>query len=188
MLAGMYIVYIIVRCKMQPELAPPRQPKTRCPLREKLRLLKELILPGLVAFSVLGSLYLGWATPTEAAGVGVSARCSPCSHGTASSLAGVRHAIGRHDQGDRDAVLAVLRLVGADRRLHARRRHQADPGHDDGLPLGPIGIVIMIQIIWIILGCFIDWIGILLLTAPIFVPVAVEAGLRSRSGSAYCSA
>ena len=42
------------------------------PLREKIALLKELILPGLVAFSVLGSLYLGWATPTEAAGVGVA--------------------------------------------------------------------------------------------------------------------
>ena len=50
-----------------------RQPPSELaiPLREKLALLKELILPGLVAFSVLGSLYLGWATPTEAAGVGV---------------------------------------------------------------------------------------------------------------------
>ena len=36
-----------------------------------------------------------------------------------------------HDQGHGDALLAVLRLVGADRRLHAGRRHQADPGHDD---------------------------------------------------------
>jgi len=44
------------------------------------------------------------------------------------------------------------------------------------LPVGPIGVVIMIQIIWIVLGCFIDWIGILLLTAPIFVPVVVALG------------
>ncbi len=36
--------------------------------------------------------------------------------------------------------------------------------------------MILIQIIWIILGCFIDWIGILLLTAPIFVPVALALG------------
>ena len=73
MLAGMYIAYIIVRCKMQPELAPPASAEELAmPLREKLALLKELILPGLVAFSVLGSLYMGWATPTEAAGVGVA--------------------------------------------------------------------------------------------------------------------
>ena len=45
-----------------------------------------------------------------------------------------------------------------------------------GLPVGPLGVVILIQSIWIILGCFIDWIGILLLTAPIFVPVALALG------------
>lgn len=43
-------------------------------------------------------------------------------------------------------------------------------------PLGPIGVLALIQLIWIVLGCFIDWIGILLLTAPIFVPVAVNLG------------
>src|SRR2546422_5875719 len=45
-----------------------------------------------------------------------------------------------------------------------------------GLPVGPLGVVILIQIVWIILGCFIDWIGILLLTAPIFVPVVLALG------------
>ena len=39
------------------------------------------------------------------------------------------------------------------------------------LPLEPIYIIIMFQIIWIILGCFIDWIGILFLTAPISCPL-----------------
>jgi TRAP-type mannitol/chloroaromatic compound transport system permease large subunit len=45
-----------------------------------------------------------------------------------------------------------------------------------GSALGPIGVLLMIQAIWIVLGCFIDWIGILLLTAPIFVPVATKLG------------
>ena len=44
------------------------------------------------------------------------------------------------------------------------------------LPFGALGVVLLIQLIWIILGCFIDWIGILLLTAPIFVPVAEKLG------------
>ena len=44
------------------------------------------------------------------------------------------------------------------------------------LPLEPIYIIIMFQAIWIVLGCFIDWIGILLLTAPIFVPVVLALG------------
>ena len=45
-----------------------------------------------------------------------------------------------------------------------------------GLPIGKWGIFIVINLIWIMLGCVIDWIGILLLTAPIFVPVAVKLG------------
>jgi TRAP-type mannitol/chloroaromatic compound transport system permease large subunit len=44
------------------------------------------------------------------------------------------------------------------------------------LPLGPLGVIMLMQLVWIVLGCFIDWIGILLLTAPIFVPVAVKLG------------
>ena len=162
---------------LQPELAPPRDAtrSARCRSREKLAMLGELVAarrwwPS----SVLGSLYLGWATPTEAAGVGVVGALvamlveRPPDAGRAS-----RRRRRRHDQGHRDALLAVLRLVGADRRLHAGRRHQADPGHDDRrCRSAPIGVIIMIQVIWIVLGCFIDWIGILLLTAPIFVPVA----------------
>jgi TRAP-type mannitol/chloroaromatic compound transport system permease large subunit len=45
-----------------------------------------------------------------------------------------------------------------------------------GLPFGAMGVLLMIMLIWIVLGCFIDWIGILLLTAPIFVPVANKLG------------
>ncbi len=72
MLAAMYIAYIVIRCKLRPDFAPPASAEELAiSLRQKFALLKELILPGLVAFSVLGSLYLGWATPTEAAGVGV---------------------------------------------------------------------------------------------------------------------
>ncbi|TSA12192.1 MAG: TRAP transporter large permease subunit, partial [Betaproteobacteria bacterium] len=72
MLAGMYIAYIIVRCRLQPQLAPPASAEDLAiPLSQKFALLKDLLLPSAVAFGVLGSLYLGWATPTEAAGVGV---------------------------------------------------------------------------------------------------------------------
>ena len=44
------------------------------------------------------------------------------------------------------------------------------------LPVSPIGVIILILIIWTVLGMFIDWIGILLLTAPIFVPVVTKLG------------
>src|SRR4029079_1839257 len=177
MLAGMYIVYIIVRCKLQPELAPPASAEELGrPLAEKLALLKELILPGLVAFSVLGSLYMGWATPTEAAGVGVAGAVIAAAWNRKLSWAGVRGAVVATTRVTAmlywlffgsSALIGVYTLAGGTKLIQDTMT---------SLPLEPIYIIIMFQIIWIILGCFIDWIGILFLTAPIFVPIAEKLG------------
>ena len=139
-------------------------------------LLGELILPGLVAFSVLGSLYLGMATPTEAAGVGVVGAVLAMVVNGRLSWGAVRHAVEDTTKVTvmlywlffgSSALIGVYTLAGGTKLIQDTMT---------SLPVGPIGIIIMIQIIWIILGCFIDWIGILLLTAPIFVPVVVELG------------
>ena len=177
MLAAMYIAYIIVRCRQRPDFAPPAsEAELAISLREKVVLLKELILPGLVAFSVLGSLYLGWATPTEAAGVGVlGAVVAMWWNGkfgwdklrkAAEDTAKVTVMLYWLFFGS-SALIGVYTLAGGTKLIQDALA---------GLPVGPLGVVVLIQIVWIILGCFIDWIGILLLTAPIFVPVVLALG------------
>jgi len=177
MLAAMYIAYIIVRCQQRPDFAPPASAaELAIPLRAKVALLKELILPGLVAFSVLGSLYLGWATPTEAAGVGVlGAVVAMWWNGkfgwdklrsAAEDTAKVTVMLYWLFFGS-SALIGVYTLAGGTKLIQDALA---------GLPVGPLGVVILIQVVWIILGCFIDWIGILLLTAPIFVPVVLALG------------
>ncbi len=177
MLAAMYIAYIIVRCQQRPDFAPPASAaELAIPLRAKVALLKELILPGLVAFSVLGSLYLGWATPTEAAGVGVlGAVVAMWWNGkfgwdklrsAAEDTAKVTVMLYWLFFGS-SALIGVYTLAGGTKLIQDALA---------GLPVGPLGVVVLIQIVWIILGCFIDWIGILLLTAPIFVPVVLALG------------
>ena len=177
MLAAMYIAYIIVRCRQRPDFAPPASAaELAIPLREKVVLLKELILPGLVAFSVLGSLYLGWATPTEAAGVGVlGAVVAMWWNGkfgwdklrkAAEDTAKVTVMLYWLFFGS-SALIGVYTLAGGTKLIQDALA---------GLPVGPLGVVVLIQVVWIILGCFIDWIGILLLTAPIFVPVVLALG------------
>jgi tripartite ATP-independent transporter DctM subunit len=177
MLAAMYIAYIIIRCQQRPDFAPPAsEAELAIPLQEKVVLLKELILPGLVAFSVLGSLYLGWATPTEAAGVGVlGAVVAMWWNGkfgwdklrrAAEDTAKVTVMLYWLFFGS-SALIGVYTLAGGTKLIQDALA---------GLPVGPLGVVILIQIVWIILGCFIDWIGILLLTAPIFVPVVLALG------------
>ena len=177
LLAGSYCGYIIVRCWISPELAPPAPAEERNrPMREKVRLLGELAIPLLVALMVLGSLYLGIATPTEAAGVGVVGAFLAMVINRRLSLAAVRHAIEETTKVTvmlywlffgSSALIGVYTLAGGTRLIQDTMT---------SLPLEPIYIIIMFQIIWIILGCFIDWIGILFLTAPIFVPIAEKLG------------
>ena len=177
MLAGTYIAYIIVRCKLQPEIAPAATAEELAiPFSEKLALLRDLILPALVAFSVLGSLYLGWATPTEAAGVGVVGAMAAAAVNRRLSWANIKIAIADTTRVTAmlywlffgsSALIGVYTLAGGTRLIQDTMT---------GLPVGPIGVIIIIQLIWIVLGCFIDWIGILFLTAPIFVPVASALG------------
>ena len=177
LLAGLYIVYIIVRCHLQPEIAPAASAEElSITLGEKLALLKELVLPSLVAFSVLGSLYYGWATPTEAAGVGVLGAMLAAAVNRKLSWANLKIAV--RDTTNvtvmlywlffgSSALIGVYTLAGGTKLIQDTMT---------GLPVGPLGVLLIIQLIWVVLGCFIDWIGILLLTAPIFVPVATALG------------
>jgi len=177
MLAALYIAYIATRCHLQPEIAPLASAEERSiPLAEKLAMLKELGLPALVAFSVLGSLYLGWATPTEAAGVGVIGAMIAAAVNRRMTWANFRIALADTAKVSAmlywlffgsSALIGVYTLAGGTKLIQDAMT---------GLPVSPIFVIVLMQIIWILLGCFIDWIGILLLTAPIFVPVAAALG------------
>jgi tripartite ATP-independent transporter DctM subunit len=177
LLAGLYVVYIVVRCWRNPEIAPHASEAERSiPFAEKIALLKELVLPAFVAFSVLGSLYFGWATPTEAAGVGTAGAVIAMIVNGKFSWRAIAQAAQDTTKVTTmlywlffgsSAMIAVYTLAGGTRLIQDTMT---------ALPLGPLGVIILIQIVWIILGCFIDWIGILLLTAPIFVPVAAALG------------
>jgi tripartite ATP-independent transporter DctM subunit len=177
MLAAMYIAYIIIVCKLKPELAPASATsESDLPLGEKIRLLGKLALPAFVVFMVLGSLYLGWATPTEAGGVGVAGAAIAAAVRGRLTWAAARHAITETTKTTTmlywlffgsSALIGVYTLAGGTTMIQDLLT---------AFPLGPIGVIALIQVVWIVLGCFIDWIGILLLTAPIFVPVAVKLG------------
>ncbi|MBA3478801.1 MAG: TRAP transporter large permease subunit [Lautropia sp.] len=177
LLAAMYIAYIVIRAKLNPSIAPrDLSTEAALPLREKFALLRNLFLPSLVVFAVLGSLYLGWATPTEAGGVGVAGAALAALAKRRLNWPNVRHAITETTRTTAmlywlffgsSALIGVYTLAGGTSMIQ---------GFLEAFPLGPIGVLLMIQLVWIVLGSFIDWIGILLLTAPIFVPVAVKLG------------
>lgn len=177
MLAGFYIIYVITISYLKPEIAPAAPPEEiNIPFMEKVGYLKKLVLPGAVAFGVLGSLYMGIATPTEAAGIGVAGAVVAAAVNRRLTFANISGAIVETTKVTcmlywlffgASALIGIYTIAGGTQYLKDLIA---------GLPIGKWGILLVVNLIWIILGCIIDWIGILLLTAPIFVPVLVSLG------------
>ena len=172
-----YIVYVVTRCVLDPSLAPPAPPEELAiPLREKLRLLKGLALPIMIIVWVLGSIYGGIASITESAGVGVVGAIASAALRGELNVAMLREAVVRTMVTvgvllwltlGANAFIGIYNIMGGTgylRNLIA------------GLPLPPLGIVLVMMGILFVLGCIIDWIGICLLTMPIFVPVIKGLG------------
>jgi tripartite ATP-independent transporter DctM subunit len=177
MLAAIYALYVFVRCQLNPALGPPPPAsELNRPLAEKLTLLKGIALPVLVALSVLGSIYLGLASVTESAALGVVGTLIAIALRGELSFALVRDALRQTASACGTVLWLVLgtnALIGV---------YNVMGGIDyatsllKGLPLDPFGVLLLMLGIWVALGFFIDWIGILLLTAPIFVPTATALG------------
>jgi tripartite ATP-independent transporter DctM subunit len=172
-----YIAYVVTRCVLDPSLAPPAPPEELAiPLREKLRLLKGLALPIMIIVWVLGSIYGGIASITESAGVGVVGAIVSAALRGELNTAMLREAVLRTMVTvgvllwltlGANAFIGIYNIMGGTgylRNLIA------------GLPLPPLGIVLVMMGILLVLGCIIDWIGICLLTMPIFVPVIKGLG------------
>jgi len=177
LLAALYAAYISVRCLMKPELAPPAPREEReLSFGEKAAHLKGLILPFFIAAGVLGSIYAGVATPTEAAGVGCVGATVACLINRRLDWAALKTVLFGTLRVSAmcywlifgaQTIIGIYNMAGGANFVKATLT---------GLPLGPIGIIIVMQLILIFLGCFIDFIGILLLTMPLFVPIVVELG------------
>jgi len=177
LLAGLYILYIVVRAFLQPHLAPALPEDERMiPLRQKARNLTTLIAPGFLVTLVLGSIFLGIATPTESAAVGALGAIicalvrrqfnwqsfTYAQRGTTKVTCMILWvAFGA------SAFIAIYALAGG---------AQFVQGLITGLPLGPWGIFIIVQVLLFFMGMFFDWIAILLLAGPIVFPIMSALG------------
>jgi len=173
LLSLLFIVYIALRCWLQPELgpAPPLEERLRHSLRAKLLALRGVILPVLLIIGVLGSIYTGVATPTEAAGVGclgaiISAAIyrrltwsnikESCYYTARITSMILWITIGAR------CFISVFSAVGGDGLVQ---------DFVSGLSLNRWVILILIQLMLVFLGLFLDEIGIILLCVPIFIPI-----------------
>jgi tripartite ATP-independent transporter DctM subunit len=176
-LAVLFVAYIVIASWLKPEMAPAAsEEERRISLREKLALLKGLIMPGILAVVVLGSIYAGVATPSEAAGIGCVGALASTAYNRKLSWAGVKGAL--YETAKVTAMLYWL-LFGAQCIIGVYALAGGDQFVKNAvmaLPFGKWGIVIGMQLIMIFLGMFLDWVGIVFLTMPLFVPIIEELG------------
>ena len=177
MLSLMYSLYIVLRGALQPDSAPATpQERTRLDMHAMGQLIMAILPPAALILAVLGSIFLGIATPTEAAGVGALG---------AVLLAGINR---RLDQSILKEVLVetskttgfiFATLVGATAYSLVLRGLGGDELMERvllGLPFSPEGIVIAILLFTFLLGFFLDWIEITLIVLPLVAPVVQSLG------------
>lgn len=178
-LAALYLLYILVLCIVSPTAGPvlPREPDEPS-LGQKLGTTARALLPPLLMiFAVLGSIMLGWAAPTEAAGIGAAGAVVL----TVFYRSFTFRALG-------DAMLKTLKItsmimlillagnmltgvfVSAGGSALTQRLVE-------GLALGPWGVLVLVLFLAFVAGFFLDWISIVLILVPIFTPVLRVQGV-----------
>jgi tripartite ATP-independent transporter DctM subunit len=176
LLASLYILYIGIRSAVEPGFCPSI-PKEETPTwQERFQALAKVVLPLLIIFVVLGGIYGGITTPTEAAGVGAI---------TAFIVAILKRRITW--KAVNEALRATFQLLGMigwiimcvtvfSNVYNALGAPEIVNSLISCFPAGGFGVIIFMQLSIFILGTFMDDFALLFLTMPIFVPIIKSLG------------
>jgi tripartite ATP-independent transporter DctM subunit len=175
-MAVVYAAYIITRCMCQPDLAPPYE-ITPVPFAEKIIATVQYVLPqGLVVFLVVGVIFFGVATPSEAAATGALGTFFIALIYGKLTWKVVYKAV----RGTLSVTgMLFLIIAGAMAFSQILGFSGASAGLSEvatGLSLPPIVIIITMQVIILFLGGFMDVVSIMMIVLPIFVPVVLALG------------
>lgn len=176
MLAIFYIIYIAVRSYLQPQFAPPLPVEERLSFKKKVALTKGLILPVSLIFVILGSIIFGIAAPMESAAVGAL--------GAIGCIAIKRKLSWSLLQEICHRTLAVTSMImwiifGAMSFSAVFIALGASAVLEEwmlGLGLSPLGLIFIMMLSYIILGCFVEEVTMLALTIPIYLPILLHLG------------
>lgn len=175
-MAGLFMLYIGIRCGLRPELGPAIAIEERSTWGEKFSALRGLILPLMLIVVVLGSIYTGIATPTEAAGVGAFGALICAIINRQLNWENLKSAL---FTATRVTCMCFWLVIGGTAfsiflGWTGGRHFIAEIL--TGLPLAPIGIIIVMQLIGLFLGMFMDAAAISVICVPMFMPVVLELG------------
>ena len=169
----MYITTIVIMGLVRPGFLPSGK---RASWKERLGSVREVWAPLLLFVFVIGGLYGGWFTPTEAGGMGAAG---------AFIIGVVRGRLSRKDirasllQATRTAAAVFTVLIGAllfGYFLTVTQTPQKITMFLTGLGLGRYGVLALIMLMYLVLGCLMDAMAMIILTVPIIFPVITTLG------------
>ncbi|MDO6512903.1 MULTISPECIES: TRAP transporter large permease subunit [unclassified Neptuniibacter] len=177
MLGMFYILYILIRGKLRPEDLPV--PDDAKPVTPAIifNVLKDVLPTVALIVVVLGSIFAGIATPTEASGVGAFGATLLAIYNRRFSIPVLKEVIG----GTMNTTAYIFAIfIGATCFALVLRELGGDEMIESfltGLPFGPYGIIFFILGVIFLLGFFLDWIEITLIILPLLAPVISALGL-----------
>ena len=178
LMAALYLVYILVRCTIDPKVAPrlPRQADEPRFVQKVRITVVALVPPVAMIFAVLGSIVLGWAAPTEAAGIGALGSVLLTLIYRSFTLGVLQEALIRTLK--ITCMIMVILLggsmfagvfVAAGGVALANELVQSTQ-------LSPWVMVLLFLAVAFIAGFFLDWISVLLIFIPVFIPLVTGFG------------
>lgn len=173
MLTALFIVTVVIWASLRPAAAPRSD---RMPMRARLIALKEVWSVVLIFVVVIGGIYGGLFTPTEAAGIGASATLI---------VATVRRRMTRTIFKDSlmaaaaTSAMVFLIVIGSSlfsSFLTVTGMTAALKSLVSGAGITPLTVLVIILLVYLVLGCFMESLGMVLLTVPVFYPILIQVG------------
>lgn len=176
-LASMYVAYFGIRATLQPELAPPYL-ATSVNLKDKIRSI-IVVLPLLSLIMVVtGFIFFGIATPSESAAMGVVATLVLAALYRSLTWKALKSSLTSTMTTTSMMLLVIVGSSGFSQLLAATGSTSGLASIVRNLEITPIMMVVIMLLIVLFLGCFIDTISIMLVTIPIFMPIVMEMGIH----------
>lgn len=180
LLSLLYAIYIMVICRIHPDYGPAMSPEelAEMPLKDRIKgSLINLIPPLLLILGVLGSIFSGIATPTEAAGVGALVSLLLAIFYKQFSWKMLYDSV--VDTAKTSAMVFII-LFGAAAFTGIFMSLDGDKIITNmvmSMGVGKIGAIAIMMFIVFIMGMFIDWTGIVMIVLPIFLPIMDQFGV-----------
>ena len=178
-LSTLYILYILIRCWIKPQDGPALSKEERAAISGKkliLRVMKSLVPPMILILGVLGSIFAGIATPTEAAGVGAVLAFGMTLAYRKFSWSGLKTAVINTSKTTSMVIVILACAACFSGVFMGSGGGEVVKNFIYGIGLGKWGTFIVMMVILFFLGMFLDWIGIIMITFPLFLPIAQDLG------------